>query len=79
MHMLSAFSRDRTVGKPGEKKKKDGFSSGWVGLSALRCRPLVKLWGWGLGGEFLSRRNFFLYQIPCMNYFLGRSMNIFYG
>ena len=30
----------------------------------------------GEGGEFLSRGNFFRYQIPCMN-FLGRGMNIF--
>ena len=31
----------------------------------------------GGGGEFLSCRNFFRYQIPCMNFFLGCSMNIF--
>ena len=39
----------------------------------LRDRPLEKLWG----GGFSSRRNFFRYQIPCMNFFLGHSMNIF--
>ena len=36
--------------------------------------PLEKLWG---GGEFSSRRIFFRYQIPCINFSLGHSMNIF--
>ena len=42
----------------------------------LRDGPLEKLWG---GGEFSCGRNFFHYQIPCMNFLLGHSMNIFYG
>ena len=33
----------------------------------LRNGPLEKLWGGG--GEFSSLRNFFPYQIPCMNFF----------
>ena len=33
----------------------------------LRDRPLEKLWGGG--GEFSSCRNFFRYQIPCINFF----------
>ena len=32
----------------------------------LRDGPSEKLWG---GGKFSSRRNFFRYQIPCMNFF----------
>ena len=39
-----------------------------------RGGPLEKLWG---GGEFSSRRIFFRYQIPCINFSLGHSMNIF--
>ena len=35
--------------------------------------------GGGGGGELSSRRNFFRYQIPRMNFFLGHSMNIFFG
>ena len=34
----------------------------------IRDGPLEKLWG-GRGSEFSSRRNFFRYQIPCMNHF----------
>ena len=37
--------------------------------SGLRDGPLEKLWVAGGGGEFSSRRNFFRYQIPCMNFF----------
>ena len=33
--------------------------------------------GGGGGGELGCRRNFFRYQIPCMNFSLGHSMNIF--
>ena len=32
----------------------------------IRDGPLEKLWGGG--GEFLRRRNFFRYQILCMNF-----------
>ena len=40
----------------------------WVYLrDVIRDGPLEKLWG-GVG-EFSSRRNFFCYQIPCMNFF----------
>ena len=50
MYMLSALSP--WVGPWANQGKKDGFSRGWVGLSsALRGRPLEKLWGWELGGE----------------------------
>ena len=41
----------------------------------LRDGPLEKLWE---GREFSSRRNFFRYQIHCMNFFLGHSTNIFW-
>ena len=35
-----------------------------------------KVMGWGgVGGGGI----FFRYQIPCVNFFLGRSMNIFLG
>ena len=42
--------------------------------SLLRDGPLEKLWGGGGGGvggegEFSSRRNFFRYKIPLINYF----------
>ena len=33
--------------------------------------------GGGGGGEFRAAGIFLRYQIPCMNFFLGRSMNIF--
>ena len=33
--------------------------------------------GGGGGGEFPSLKNFFRYQILCMNIFLSHSMNIF--
>ena len=40
-------------------------------LFCFRDEPLEKLWGVGGrgGGEFSSCRNFFRYQIPCMNSF----------
>ena len=38
--------------------------------------PLEKLWG---GGEFSSRRNFFLLSNSLYEFFLGQSMNIFLG
>ena len=41
-------------------------------FTIVRDGPLEKLWvGWGGGGggEFSSRRNFFRYQIPYMNFF----------
>ena len=37
-------------------------------------RTIRKVMG---GGGFSSHRNFFRYQIPCMNFFLGHGMNIF--
>ena len=37
------------------------------GLTALRDGPLKKVMG--AGGKFSSRRNFFRYQIPGMNFF----------
>ena len=36
--------------------------------------PLGKVWG---EGNFRAAGIFFPYQIPCMNFFLGHSMNIF--
>ena len=39
---------------------------GYGRVDGIRKGPLEKLWGGG--GEFLSRRNFFRYQIPCMNF-----------
>ena len=46
------------VGPWANQGKTDGFSRGWVGLSALRDRPLEKLWG--LGGIFESQEFFFV-------------------
>ena len=40
----------------------------------VRDGPLEKLWG---GGNFRAAGIFFRHQIPCMNIFLGYSMNIF--
>ena len=67
VHVIRALSKGRTLGKPGEN---DGFSRGWVGLSAVRYGSLEKLWGGGGGVEFLSHRIFFFrYQIRFMNFF----------
>ena len=46
--------------------------------SDIRDGPLEKLWGGG-GGEFSSRRNFFLLSNSLYEFFLGHSMNIFLG
>ena len=35
--------------------------------------------GGGGVGKFPAAGIFFRYQIPCMNFFLGRSMNIYQG
>ena len=45
-------------------------------LNNVRDGPLEKLWG---GGEFSSRRNFFSLSNSLYEFFLGHSMNIFYG
>ena len=47
-------------------------------------RTIKKSYGRGGGGgggvgKFTAPGIFFSYQIPCMNFFLGRSMNIFQG
>ena len=58
------------VGPWANQGKNDGFSRGWVGLSALRDGPLEKLlaWGGGGGGGIFEPQEFL---------FLGRSTNIF--
>ena len=39
-------------------------------LCYIRDGPIRIVMGGGLGGgKFLSHRNFFRYQIPCMNFF----------
>ena len=43
----------------------------------LRDGPLKMLMGGG--GDFRAAGMFFRYQIPCMIFFLGHSMNIFLG
>ena len=45
----------------------------------FRDGPLEKLWGGGGGGEFSSHRNFFCYQILCMNFFLRPYHEYFLG
>ena len=46
-------------------------------LVLLRDGPLEKLWGGE--GDFRAAGICFCYQIPCMNFFLGHSRNIFLG
>ena len=41
------------------------FISFFVTVTCFKDGPLEELWG---GGEFLSRKDFFRYQIPCMNF-----------
>ena len=36
-------------------------------VNESKGQTIRKVMGWG--GEFSSRRNFFRYQIPCMNFF----------
>ena len=62
-----------TKGTKGAKDYYEGVN-GLESRGVLRDGPLEKLWG---RGGISSRRNFFRYQIPCMNFFLGHSMNIF--
>ena len=48
---------------------------GSVRQARLRDGSLEKLWGGE--GNFRAAGIIFRYQIPCMNFFLGQSMNIF--
>ena len=43
---------------------------------SLRDGPLEKLWGGG-EGNFRAAGIFFRYQTPCINFYLGQSINIF--
>ena len=43
----------------------------------IKGQSIRKVMGGGGWGIFEPREFFFRYQIPCMIFFLGRSMNIF--
>ena len=64
-------ARSKRQTKPMQKALKNAVELKWRQIlrsckRLLRDGPLEKLWGWG---EFSSRRNFFCYQILCMNFF----------